>query len=222
MDGTVGTLGSPTARPVSSPAGGREGPALREVCAWSLCHPEAAVDAGTRACPSTGWCAGPVMLWAPSRLTRCPQTPRGCSLAVRVALQVAPHAAASQEAESDSRGECRRTGADTAGRPRPPRAAGGCRVARRPLVWGRGESMPWDPHGQRPRLSMRDRLPLPSQHRAGRPPAAVLDAGLPAGGDGGRGRPGGGCCLQSWGVGGSSWAAGKGRPTGPACAVGPG
>lgn len=72
------------------------------------------------------------------------------------------------------------------------------------------------------RLSMRDRLPLPRQHGAGQPPAAVLDAGLPAGGDGGRGRPGGGCCLQSWGVGGSSWAAGKGRPTGPACTVGPG
>lgn len=101
---------------------------------------------------------------------------------------------------------------------------GGRRLLRRSSASGLGawRKRAVGPPRAEAQLSMRDRLPLPRQHGAGRPPAAVLDAGLPAGGDGGRGRPGGGCCLQSWGVGGSSWAAGKGRPTGPACAVGPG
>lgn len=62
VDRGVGTPGSPTARPVSSPAGSREGPAPWVACARSPCHPEAAVDAWAPTCSGTGRCVGPVTL----------------------------------------------------------------------------------------------------------------------------------------------------------------
>lgn len=157
MDRGVGTPGSPTARPVSSPAGSREGPAPWVACARSPCHPEAAVDAWAPTCSGAGRCVGPVTLE-------------------------------------------RRSPASLVG------------------AW-RKRAVGHPPPRQRPGLSAGDWLPLTRQHGAGQHPVAVLDAGLSAGG---RGRPGGGCRLWSGGAGGSSWAAGEGRPTRPACTVGPG
>lgn len=155
-----------------------------------------------------GGCAGPVARWASSRpADHCPQTARWHSLAVSHVDPVTPHAAASQEAESDTaEGVLQDRGADTVNRPRPPRGGSRQERAGRRLecrlptsCHGRGQSVPWDSDPQRPWLSVGTQLPLTGQHRAGQHPAAVLDAGLLAGRRWERASRRVGCCLRSWG-----------------------